>query len=460
MGNFDDLRTSIAEVIKQNGNEEITGDVLQFILLEMVSGLGAGYRFLGTCNTQTEPQEPDGAAFYIGGAGEYLNFNGISPTVADGYVCFFKWDGSAWSYSLLKVSQPVDDEITDGGQNPVKGGAIYDEFQKLRAAGYLFAGVATPLTDPGVVTERVFCLATAAGEYSNFGEGFTLPYGLSILLFDGQDWSKKNLFELGEIFTAEEKQHLDNIPTATELQEALNGKQDELTIDSQPVEGSNNPISSNAVYAIAESVAAIVEMFEDYYTKTETDEALAGVKGELADVSMTLSKDVVKTGESTTVVVRVESNIEATAIVLKRDGSVIAQGSGKVLQFSDTVNESQAGSIGYTVELSIGGVDRTADATLDIVNPVYYGAALSVSDVATQATARKAPAGRYEMTADEDESSIFILVPVGMSVNSVEMGGIEMPMEAPTGIFIGAAQYLSYQSSNTYDAGDYVINVY
>lgn len=438
MGNFDDLRTSIAEVIKQNGNEEITGDVLQFILLEMVSGLGAGYRFLGTCNTQTEPQEPDGAAFYIGGVGEYLNFNGISPTVADGYVCFFKWDGAAWSYSLLKVSQPVDDEITDGGQNPVKGGAIYDEFQKLRTAGYLFAGIATPETDPGEQTEKVFYLASQEGEYQNFGCGMTLGLGLNIIKFNGTTWSSENVLEITE--------------TVSEGSKAL--------LTSGAIYEMFKDIDFSSFVTLEDVNQAILDALDGYYTKDETDAIIDGVEGELANVSMTLSKDVVKTGESTTVVVRVESNIEATAIVLKRDGSVIAQGSGKVLQFSDTVNESQAGSIGYTAELSIGGVVRTAEATLDIVNPVYYGAALYVSDVTTQATARKTPAGRYEMTADENESSIFILVPVGMSVNSVEMGGIEMPMEAPTGIFIGSAQYLSYQSSNTYDAGNYVINVY
>lgn len=438
MGNFDNLKTAIAEVIKQNGNEEITGDVLQFVLLEMVSGLGAGYRFLGVCSPVTEPEELDGAAFYVGGAGEYSNFDGITPTVTDGNICFFKWDGAEWSYSLLKVTQQVDDSIVENGQNPVKGGVIYDEFQKLRAAGYLFAGIATPETDPGEQMEKVFYLASQEGEYQNFGCGMTLVLGLNIIKFNGTTWSSENVLEITE--------------TVSEGSKAL--------LTSGAIYEMFKDIDFSSFVTLEDVNQAIQEALDGYYTKNETDTIIAGVEGELADVSMTLSKNVVKIGESTTVVVRVESNIEATAIVLKRDGSVIAQGSGKVLQFSDTVNESQAGSIGYTAELSIGGVDRTAEATLDIVNPVYYGAALSVSDVTTQATARKTPTGRYEVTADDDESSIFVLVPVGMSVTSVEMGGIEMPMEAPTGMFIGSAQYLCYRSSNTYDAGDYVINVY
>ena len=37
---------------------------------------------------------------------------------------------------------------------------------------------------------------------------------------------------------------------------------------------------------------------------------------------------------------------------------------------------------------------------------------------------------------------------------------IEVPMEAPTGIVVGNLAYKCYQSSNTYDAGIYNINVY
>lgn len=532
MGNFDSLKTAIAEVIKQNGNEEITGDVLQFVLLEMVSGLGAGYRFLGTCTPSTESQEPDGAAFYVGGAGEYLNFGGV--TVDAGYICFFKWDGSAWSTSPLKVTQPVDAEITDGGQNPVRGGAIYDEFQKLRAAGYLFAGVAVPVTEPGEVTEKVFYLATEAGNYSNFGNGITLQWGLNIIRFNGSVWQNESvvgitdritegntaLVTAGGVFAAldekvdkeegkglskndftdELKDKLDNLPTATGLTEALEEKQDALTIDSTPIEDSGNPISSGAVY---DAVAAIMEVInnidlssfvtieevnlalttaledyytksevnnaidekinsakEGYYTKSETDEIIDETKGELADVKISLSRDVIKTGESAPVIVRVKSNVSATSIVIKRDGAEIARGTGEALQYSDTVTAEQSGEVIYTAELEIGGVQRVVDVSLPVVYPVYYGAGFQASAIATQATARKTPAGRYEFIASADESSIFIIVPSGMNVNYVSMGGIEIPMALPTGMFIGSVQYLCYQSSNTYDAGDYVINVY
>jgi hypothetical protein len=49
---------------------------------------------------------------------------------------------------------------------------------------------------------------------------------------------------------------------------------------------------------------------------------------------------------------------------------------------------------------------------------------------------------------------------MGMLVNDVEMSGINIPMEVPTGVIVDGIQYLCYKSSNQYDAGTYIINVY
>lgn len=596
MGNFDNLRNAIAEVIKQNGNEEITGDVLQFVLLEMVSGLGAGYRFLGTCTPSTEPQEPDGAAFYVGGAGEYLNFEGV--TVDAGYICFFKWDGSAWSASPLKVTQPVDAQITDGGQNPVRGGAIYDEFQKLRAAGYLFAGVAVPSMEPGEVTEKVFYLATEAGNYSYFGNGITLQWGLNVLRFNGTIWQHDDVFGItdhiteqnealvtsggvfealsGKVdkaegkglseadFTNAEKAKLGALPTAVELTTMFEDKQDVLQFDGAPTPDSEHPVTSEGIYNaikdfITKSVSdllyyytksdtfnktevlnliaavkqfryevvpelpeasvdtvgiiyfvpsddpqtsnikdeyitlsrteggtttyywekigtteidlsnyatfedvnnAITAALADYYTKAEIAALLAAEEGKLADLSIESSKEVILTDVSTSVVITVRSSIEASQITLKRNGVVVMQGAGKTMQFNDVLEEAQSGNVTYLAVLTIGGTERTVEMLLPVVDPVYYGAALQASDVTTKATARKTSQGRYTVTAAENGSYVFILVPQSMTVNGVEMSGIEVPMEAPTGIVVGNLAYKCYQSSNTYDAGIYNINVY
>ena len=41
MGNYEQLKAAIAAVIKQNGNNEITGDLLQNTLTTIVSNVGS-----------------------------------------------------------------------------------------------------------------------------------------------------------------------------------------------------------------------------------------------------------------------------------------------------------------------------------------------------------------------------------------------------------------------------------
>lgn len=143
MADFQNLKTAIAEVIKQNGNEEITGDVLQYVLLEMVTALGGGQRFGGVINPESEPSATDGAMFYIGGHGTYTNLAGISVTVSEGQIGIFMYNGT-WSARIITVSKPVDQTLTEDGQNPVEGGVIYAEFVKLRAAGCPYFHTSAP----------------------------------------------------------------------------------------------------------------------------------------------------------------------------------------------------------------------------------------------------------------------------------------------------------------------------
>ena len=158
--------------------------------------------------------------------------------------------------------------------------------------------------------------------------------------------------------------------------------------------------------------------------------------------------------------VTVHSTIEASEIILKRDGVTVMQGAGKTMQFNDVLEVAQSGGVTYLAVMTIGGTERSVEMVLPVIDPVYYGMALAASDVTTKAGAQDSPEGRYTMTASEDGCYIFVLVPMSMEVKAVEMSGIEVPMEAPTGIEIGNLVYKCYQSSNNYDAGIYNINVY
>ena len=86
MSNYNSLKTTIDANIKQNGRQEITGQILNSVLNQMVTTLGAGYQFAGvaTLDPATDPGTPDAKVFYIAnGKGTYTNFGGLEVTEDD-----------------------------------------------------------------------------------------------------------------------------------------------------------------------------------------------------------------------------------------------------------------------------------------------------------------------------------------------------------------------------------------
>lgn len=93
MANWSDLKAAIAQVIKTNGTQAITGQILQDSLNNIVSNVGKDCTFAGIATPTTNPGVPDGNVFYLATeAGTYSNFNGIE--IADGEAVIFEWRGS------------------------------------------------------------------------------------------------------------------------------------------------------------------------------------------------------------------------------------------------------------------------------------------------------------------------------------------------------------------------------
>lgn len=106
MANYSNLKAAIAAAIKQNGNQEITGQVLQDVLTSMVSVIGANYTFAGVAIPSTNPGTPDQNVFYLAMlGGTYSNFNNIE--LYDG-ISILKWDGS-WSSDRIHYGTGVFD---------------------------------------------------------------------------------------------------------------------------------------------------------------------------------------------------------------------------------------------------------------------------------------------------------------------------------------------------------------
>ncbi len=123
MANYSNLKAAVQDVIKTNGNNEITGAILQSTLLSLINSIGDDYLFAGLATQSTNPGSPDQNVFYLGGAGTYANF-GTSITVPDGCICAFKYNGS-WTKEIIEV-----------------GSGAYD-VSKANAAGGVYARYST-----------------------------------------------------------------------------------------------------------------------------------------------------------------------------------------------------------------------------------------------------------------------------------------------------------------------------
>ena len=107
MGNYEQLIDAIEQVIKTNGNNKITGAILQNTLKSIVNSLGANATFAGVATPTTNPGTPDQNVFYITGtAGNYINFNGIS--VIPGELALLRTESGQWVKNSLHFASITD----------------------------------------------------------------------------------------------------------------------------------------------------------------------------------------------------------------------------------------------------------------------------------------------------------------------------------------------------------------
>lgn len=105
MANWSDLKAAVAKVIKTNGNQEITGAVLQNALNNIISNVGENATFAGIATPSTNPGTPDGPVFYIAAqTGIYSNFEGIT---VENEVAILLWKTS-WKKLLTNIA-PLSD---------------------------------------------------------------------------------------------------------------------------------------------------------------------------------------------------------------------------------------------------------------------------------------------------------------------------------------------------------------
>lgn len=166
MADFTALKTAIQNAIKQNGNEEITGNLLQDVLLAIVTTLGDGsindlINALGS--EATTRSQADGTL--------QQNINAEAQARQQ-------------AVSAEAQARQLADSTLQGGINTAM--QAINAINNAITNGCVYAGIATPSSIPA--SGKVFYLALTAGTYTNYG-GLEVSQGINILKNNGSTWS-------------------------------------------------------------------------------------------------------------------------------------------------------------------------------------------------------------------------------------------------------------------------------
>ena len=138
---YDQIKESIKAVIKENGNYEITGNVLQTVLLSMVDTLGPEYQFLGIATKSTVPVVVEGNSFYITvEVGTYTNFknSGNTAITVNQLGILTSTNGTVWNFTpiFIGVSKGKGEVFNDYTNNEATNNFSHAEGNITKANGY------------------------------------------------------------------------------------------------------------------------------------------------------------------------------------------------------------------------------------------------------------------------------------------------------------------------------------
>ena len=133
---YENLKAAIKQAIKQNGNQEITGNLLQSTLLNIVNTIGADYKFLGFASPSTvPPTSEEGRLLYFttGHGDSYVNF----PTSASGTYITLEYGIYALTreanskYWRSDVVVPIAQELGNALDKIMSQKAVTDNFTEV-----------------------------------------------------------------------------------------------------------------------------------------------------------------------------------------------------------------------------------------------------------------------------------------------------------------------------------------
>lgn len=129
MANFDQLKQSVAALIRTNGAEEITGQIMQDVLLTIINSISGGYMFGGVAQHNGNVGNPDYNVFYLAGSGAYTGYGG-AITIEAGCYGVFRYNGT-WTQEVVDIGVRLSGSIVAGETRGVTGDTINTALQTL-----------------------------------------------------------------------------------------------------------------------------------------------------------------------------------------------------------------------------------------------------------------------------------------------------------------------------------------
>lgn len=124
MADYTQLKQAVSDVIKANGNEEITGDLLQSVLLSVISTVGKYALYVGMATPATAPGVEDGNVFYLASTpGVYPNFGGYNLEL--GTLVVFKNTTLGWVVEVVLNGFKPDGLVVEGDERAVSGDEVF-----------------------------------------------------------------------------------------------------------------------------------------------------------------------------------------------------------------------------------------------------------------------------------------------------------------------------------------------
>ena len=133
-----------------------------------------------------------------------------------------------------------------------------------------------------------------------------------------------------------------------------------------------------------------------------------------ATVSLAASPTAIFADVESTINLTATTNKNASLIEIKKGGATLpgGSGSGTSKSVSDTVTPDAVGTIAYVAEFTISGNKRTANRSVSVVLPLYYGVGVEYPEEMTKDNTPRVPGSfNYANIATEAGQYLFFEIP-------------------------------------------------